>query len=298
MPNPVTFTLDLEDLRSSPELEVRIGIVAPRVLDRLAELDVRGTVFVVGDIARDHPELVRRVASDGHEIGLHALTHAPIGAKGPDAFRADTAEGRARLEDLVGHSVAGYRAPMMSLVPESAWAVEILTELGFTYSSSVLPGASPMYGWPGLPRTPFRWSTGLIEFPCPLVRLLGFDLPFLGGAYLRVLPRVVQRYGLRRAADTAVLWTYCHPWEFDADEPFYVFDDGGWVASRIGWLNRKNMMKRVERVLDGSLGPSLGACAAKIVDDPALEVVDPFDNTHGARVTRRRRRLDGMLRGA
>ena len=298
MPAPVTFTLDLEDLRSSPELEVRIGIVAPRVFDRLAELDVRGTVFVVGDIARDHPELVRRVASDGHEIGLHALTHAPIATKGPDAFRADTAEGKARLEDLVGHSVAGYRAPMMSLVPESAWAVEILAELGFTYSSSVLPAASPMYGWPGLPRMPFRWSPGLIEFPCPLVRLVGFELPFLGGAYLRVLPRVVQRYGLRRSAATAVLWTYCHPWEFDADEAFYVFDDGGWVASRIGWLNRKNMMKRVERVLDGSLGPSLGACAAQLADDPTLEVVDPCDSAWGAAVTRRRRRLDGLLRGA
>ena len=291
----VTFTLDLEDLRSSADLEVRIGVVAPRVFDRIAELGVRGSVFVVGDVARDHPDLVRRAVADGHEIGLHALEHAPIGAKGPEAFRADTAAGKARLEDIIGQAVIGYRAPMMSLVPESAWAVDILTDLGFVYSSSVLPAPSPMYGWPGLPRTPFRWSSGLVEFPCPLVRVAGMEVPFLGGAYLRLLPRAVQRYGMRRTAPEAVLWTYCHPWEFDADEKFYVFDDGGWVASRVGWLNRRNMMKRVERVLDGPVGPSLGACAARLVADPTLPVIDPY-KVVVAGSAKKRRRLDGLLR--
>lgn len=292
MPPPVTFTLDLEDLRSSPELEVRVHVVAPPVFDRLAELGVRGTVFVVGDVARDHPDLVRRVAADGHEIGLHALDHGPIGARGPEGFRADTAEGRARLEDLVGRPVVGYRAPMLSLVPESAWAVEILRELGFTYSSSVLPATSPLYGWPGLPRTPFRWSSGLLEFPCPVVRVAGTEVPFLGGAYLRVLPHAVVRHGLRRAPEGAVLWSYCHPWEFDPDEPFYVFDDGGWIASRIGWLNRKHMMARVERLLAGPVGPTLGEHAARLAQDASLPVVDAA----AAAVLPARRRLDGLLR--
>jgi polysaccharide deacetylase family protein (PEP-CTERM system associated) len=295
MPTPVTFTLDLEDLRSSPDLEVRVDTVAHRVFDRLAELGVTGSVFVVGDVLRDHPDLVRRVAADGHEIGLHALVHAPIGSRGPDGFRDDTAEGKARLEDLLGREVAGYRAPMMSLVPETGWATEILAELGFVYSSSVLPAPSPLYGWPGLPRTPFRWSSGLIELPCPVVRVAHVDVPFLGGAYLRLLPRAVLRYGLRRAPADAVLWSYCHPWEFDPDESFYVFDDGGWVASRVGWLNRKRMMARVERLLDHPRGSTLGSIAARLVDDPTLEVVDPTSFAPVAAAAPRRR-LNGLLR--
>jgi polysaccharide deacetylase family protein (PEP-CTERM system associated) len=291
---PVTFTLDLEDLRSSPDLEVRVDTVAHRVFDRLAELGVTGSVYVVGDVLRDHPALVRRAAADGHEIGLHALVHAPIGARGPDAFRADTSEGKTRLEGLLGHAVTGYRAPMMSLVPETGWATEILAELGFVYSSSVLPAPSPLYGWPGLPRTPFRWASGLIELPCPVVRMAHVDVPFLGGAYLRLLPRAVLRYGLRRAPAGSVLWSYCHPWEFDPDESFYVFDDGGWVASRIGWLNRKRMMTRVERLLDHPRGPSLGSVAAQLVHDPELVTVDP--SSFVPVVAAPRRRLNGLLR--
>ena len=169
-----------------------------------------------------------------------------------------------------------------------------LVELGFVYSSSVLPAASPLYGWPGLPRTPFRWASGLVELPCPVVRVARFEVPFLGGAYLRVLPRAVLRYGLRRAPADAVLWSYCHPWEFDPDESFYVFDDGGWVASRIGWLNRKRMMARVERLLAGPVGPTLGEHAVRLAADASLPVVDA--PAAAAAVPPARRRLDGLLR--
>jgi polysaccharide deacetylase family protein (PEP-CTERM system associated) len=294
MPPAVTFTLDLEDLRSSPELEVRVEAVSHRVFDRLGELGVRGTVFVVGELAVEHPGLVARVAHDGHEIGLHAWRHAPIGPLGPEEFRRTTAEGRAVLEDLVGRPVTGYRAPMMSVVPESAWAIDVLAELGFGYSSSVLPAPSPLYGWPGLPRVPFRWRSGIVELPCPIVSILGLTIPFLGGTYLRLLPRAVREYGMRRAAPESVLWTYCHPWEFDADEPFYVFEDGGWAASRVGWLNRRRMMARLERLLEAPRGAPLGEIAVELDRDPALPVFDPAAAAPHA--GGRRSRLHGALR--
>lgn len=183
---------------------------------------------------------------------------------------------------------------MMSLVPDSAWTIPILGELGFVYSSSVLPAPSPLYGWPGLPRVPFRWVGGLIELPCPLVSIGPIHAPFLGGAYLRLMPGTLLRHGLRSSPDEAVLWSYCHPWEFDADEAFYVFDDGGWVASRIGWLNRKNMMKRVKRVLTTApVGPTLGVHAQRLAADESLKVVDPESFTT---IETKRRRLNGLLR--
>jgi len=43
-----------------------------RVLDALAAECVKATYFLVGSMARAHPELVRRIAVDGHTIGTHS----------------------------------------------------------------------------------------------------------------------------------------------------------------------------------------------------------------------------------
>jgi polysaccharide deacetylase family protein (PEP-CTERM system associated) len=265
MAGPVTFTLDLEDLRTSPTQESRVGPVTIRLLDRLAELSIRGTVFCVADVALRNPGLIARIAADGHEIAVHGLHHTPIDLLDPDAFTRETAEAKAVLEDLSGSVVTGYRAPQFSLVPETVWAVDILGDLGFAYSSSLLPAKSPLYGWPGAPRHPFVWSSGLIEFPCPLFDVGPLAIPFLGGAYARVLPKGLARRGLNAADSDSVLWTYCHPWEFDPGEKFYVYEHGGWLASRVGWANRRGMMGRIESVMAGGVGLPLGERAAGLV---------------------------------
>lgn len=275
-----SVTLDLEDLRPSLDLPERVVDATHRVLDLFAEYDVRASVYVVGELAERRPDLVRRASDEGHEVGLHAWTHVPVPTLTPEAFVADTRRGRALLQDLSGQPVDGYRAPMMSLVPEASWAIPLLGEMGFAYSSSVLPAPSPLYGWPCLPRRPFRWHDGPLEFPCPLVRLGPIDLPYLGGTYLRVLPAAVRRLGLRRAADDEALWAYCHPWEFDPGEPFHLHDHIGILASRIAWLRRSRMERQVRRLLADPVAPPLTEVAASLLaDDTNLEVVDPASVT-------------------
>ena len=274
MTRPVTVTLDVEDLRASAEPEDRTVRMTEQVLDLFGRFEVRASVFVVGDVAERHPSLIRRIARDGHELGLHAHAHIPMASIPPERFHNATAGARAQLQDLSGQEVSGYRAPMMSLVPLSAWTIPILAELGFRYSSSVLPAPSPLYGWPGLPRRPFRWSDGLIEFPCPLVRFPGVDLPYLGGTYIRLLPDIVRRIGLRRATSSEVLWTYCHPWEFDTHEPYHTLPHIGRLASRIAWLGRSRMADRMGRVLTNPIGAPLGRIASGLASTD-LPVVDP-----------------------
>jgi len=253
----VTFTLDLEDLRTSPTQESRVEVVTDRLLDRLAEMGVVGTVFCVGELARRHPRLLARVVADGHELAVHGLQHVPLDLLGPERFREHALEARRLLEDVGGDTVVGYRAPQFSIVPETSWATEILAELGFSYSSSVMPAPSPLYGWPGAPRQPFVWPSGVVELPCPLVEIAGRPIPFLGGTYLRLLPEAVRVRGFRETPPGSVLWTYCHPWEFDPDEKFYVFEHGGLPASILGWTNRKGMMNRVTNLLAAGSGPPL-----------------------------------------
>jgi peptidoglycan-N-acetylglucosamine deacetylase len=257
---PITFTLDLEDYAPAGT-PARANLIVPRVLELLSEHAVTGTFFIVGELAEAEPALVRAIAAAGHEIALHGYRHVPLPRLDPPTFRADTARGRALLEDLAGAPVTGFRAPTFSLVPESRWAVDELTELGFAYSSSVLPARSPLYGWPGQPRHPFRWPGGLVELPCPVAEVGAFGRrvanPYLGGVYFRVLPWTAVRLGLARSRADEVLWLYCHPYDFDPDEPFVPRGDVGRLGNRLLWLNRSRMARRVARVLAGRAGPPL-----------------------------------------
>lgn len=272
MDRPVSFTLDFEDLRTDPSTqEERVGVVTDRILDRLRSLGVRGTFFCVGELARRHPDLIRRIVEDGHELGVHGLHHIPNDLLGPDRFRSDNREAKRILSELAGTDVVLYRAPQYSLIPSTPWVPDILTDLGFLASSSVLPARSPLYGWPGAPTTPFRWPSGLIELPSPVMKLGPMTIPFLGGTYLRLLPAAIRRRGVRRAEDDLVLWTYCHPWEFDPDEKFYVYEHGGYLVSRIGWLNRRGMMKRVVATLAPEAGRPLGEIVRGLGDLPIFQ---------------------------
>ena len=63
MPPAVTITLDVEDLRPTPDLPERVVTMTHQVLDMLAAADVRASVYVGGDLAEQRPEIVRRAAS-------------------------------------------------------------------------------------------------------------------------------------------------------------------------------------------------------------------------------------------
>jgi len=254
----VTFTLDLEDHRPSPDAPERYPALTRQVLDFLDARAVRGTFFVVGETAQAHPELVREVAARGHEVGLHGWRHQPLTELDPDAFRADASRGKALLEELSGAPVLGFRAPTFSLVSDSRWAVDVLADVGFRYSSSVLPARSPLFGDPSLPATPFRWPNGLAELPCPVVRAGGVGLPYLGGVYLRALPGPASTAARRSVGRAQLLWIYCHPYDFDPDEDFWVVPDAGRLGSRLLWYNRRRTFAKIEAMLRGCAGAPLG----------------------------------------
>ncbi len=254
----VTFTLDVEDYTAAGE-EPRALATTRRILAFLADRSARGTFFVVGEFAEAHPELVKEIASGGHELALHSYHHTPLTETDPDTFRREIGDARAYMQDVSGQSVAGFRAPTFSLVESTVWATEVLTELGFTYSSSVLPARSPLYGYPGRPRTPNRWPSGLLEVPCPVTDVGPVTNPYLGGIYFRVLPWRAVRYGLAHAHPDELLWAYLHPYDFDPGEPFQKRPDLGPWKSRLQWINRRKMYDRVDRLFAAQgVAPPLG----------------------------------------
>ncbi len=209
---------------------------------------MQGTVFVVGELAERRPDLVLRCRDAGHEIGLHGYRHVPIDELGEQAFRQDVSRGRDVLEHITGEGVTGYRAPLFSITPSTAWAPGILTGMGFRYSSSVLPTRSPIRGFPGAPHRPFRWSCGLVELPCPIGGIGAASIPYLGGVYLRYLPMVAVRTMTRRHSDLAQ-WLYCHPYDVDDTGRTLHLPHAGMMTTRIlGW-RRRGTPRRIADVL-------------------------------------------------
>jgi hypothetical protein len=159
----------------------------------------------------------------------------------------------------------GYRAPYFSLVPGTEAVADVLGDLGFTYSSSVLPTANPQFGWPGAPNRPFAWPSGVVELPVNVAAVGPIGLPFLGGTYLRVLPPPVVRLATARMASDALLWTYCHPYDLDAAEPYRTIPQLGAAQSRLLWIGRRSMVARLERMLrDGGAPPLAERVAAGV----------------------------------
>jgi polysaccharide deacetylase family protein (PEP-CTERM system associated) len=246
---PLTFTYDLEDSRASSAVPERYSTMTSRVLDFLDEHGARGTFFVVGELAEASPALVAEIAARGHEVALHGWRHVPLDQLSPAALREDLRRGKALLEDATGAEVTGFRAPIFSLVPATVWATDELRDAGFAYSSSVLPARNPLYGFAGAPRAPFRWPSGLVELPCPVAGAGRVSLPYLGGVYLRYLPLPVILALADHARDAPAPWIYCHPYDFDAEEPFTVMPHAGWLTSRILHLRRGRSFERIATLL-------------------------------------------------
>ena len=273
MTKNISVTLDVEDLRPSDQFEDRSKLMTEKVLDLFSEMNIRATIFVVGDVAKNHPEIINKAVKDGHEIGLHSHKHIPLQLLTPDEFEQELSGAKTLLQEISGQDINGFRAPTMSLTHKTRWAVPILKRVGFTYSSSVLPAKNPLYGWDGLPRHPFRWLNSVIEFPCPVTNILGFTIPYLGGAYFRLFPSIIRKMGVRRSSYGEVLWTYCHPWEFDPDEKYYQLENVGRSTSRIAWIGRKGMENKMRDFLKDASSQTLGDIASTM-DSSQLEIVN------------------------
>ncbi len=192
-----------------------------RVLDLLAEAEVRATFFMLGWVAERHPSLLRRIVAGGHELASHGSEHIRVDRQSPEAFRNDVRRSKRVLEDVGGVIIRGYRAPTFSIGSGTRWAHSILLEEGYQYSSSVYPVKHDLYGTPGAPRTPFSPLPQMLEIPLTTVRLFGFDFPASGGGYFRLLPYSLSRRLLDRVNRVGHMPAifYMHPWEIDPRQP-------------------------------------------------------------------------------
>jgi polysaccharide deacetylase family protein (PEP-CTERM system associated) len=212
------------DRRNWGDFECRVERNTEHILDLLDDCHVRATFFILGWVAERYPKLVRRIAERGHELACHSYWHRLVYKLSPEEFRDDTSLAKNTIEQAAGVRVHGYRAPSFSIISRSAWALDVLAELGFQYDSSVFPVSHDVYGVSSSPRGPFREETPfgpIVEFPLATFRYgIGPNLPVAGGGYLRILPYWYTKAGVERAwREGLPVVSYIHPWELDPEQP-------------------------------------------------------------------------------
>ncbi len=77
--------------------------ITPKILDILKRYHVRATFFVVGKNAEKNPEIIKRIAKEGHSVASHSYTHDyDVLYADPETFRSEIKTARQALLNIVG----------------------------------------------------------------------------------------------------------------------------------------------------------------------------------------------------
>lgn len=256
MNNRAVFSVDFELFTHTPAYRratgetdaADIGLSAGTYLQEILDThDVRATFFVVSAVAERYPDIVRRLANEGHEIGSHTHEHRLLSTLDTADRREEIAHSRSVLERVTDCTVTGFRAPAFDITADH---FDELDKAGYSYDSSIAPSRR-IPGWYGgeydthRPCSVTQIQTdappALAELPVSVMP--GLRLP-LTGAWLRFFgPRytILGMKLLARKGITPVL--YVHPWEF-VDLP-----DIEGVPARVYWRTGEWMRRAVERIL-------------------------------------------------
>ncbi|HXT18813.1 MAG TPA: polysaccharide deacetylase family protein [Gemmatimonadaceae bacterium] len=99
----------------------------PFILDALRDRGVKATFFILGRHAEQWPDLVRRVADEGHSIGNHGWFHRKLHFKSPAYVRRDLTLGTEAIQRASGVTPHLFRAPHGFRAP---WVTAIARSLG------------------------------------------------------------------------------------------------------------------------------------------------------------------------
>jgi len=203
--------------------ELRLEKSTHHLLDLLDQHNFQATFFVLGWIAERLPNLVREIQKRGHEIASHGYNHELCSGLVCTTLRDDLLRSKTLLEDISGRPVVGYRAPSFSV---THGLIDTLGELGFRYDSSY--NNFSLNNRYGQVNGFFQQSNdgylvaknGMVELPISNLRMFGQIIPWGGGGYFRLYPSMVFASGVSRILKEKNYYNfYCHPWEFDPDQP-------------------------------------------------------------------------------
>lgn len=89
----------------------------PRLLDILAEHEVRASFYLIGELVRRYPELARMTAEQGHEIGNHTWSHRFLTLQSTRSIEDELGKTHEAIKDATGSPPHALRPPYGAVTP-------------------------------------------------------------------------------------------------------------------------------------------------------------------------------------
>lgn len=196
------------------------------ILDLLNRYNQKATFFVLGEIARKYPRLIKEIDQSGHEIASHGYSHKLLTELNPEEFEKEIIKTNQVIEEITGQKPIGFRAPNFSLKTTTKWAFQILEKHNFQYDSSVHP----------LSFEKIYPDYSIKELP-----------PSLGGVYFRIFPLKAYLALTKLISKTTPPIIYLHPYELFDSTP--RIESAPWFKKKIKYFGIKNALTKFKKML-------------------------------------------------
>lgn len=98
----------------------------PQILDELKKANIKATFFMVGEHIAKYPEIARRVAQDGHEIGNHTYDHHVLLYYKPGELEKEIKDTELIIRKVTGQATRYFRPPKAWLTAREKKKIEDL----------------------------------------------------------------------------------------------------------------------------------------------------------------------------
>ena len=251
------ITMDVEDWYHTyfPEMDVDRSQSLLDGLDVALEImdqkNIKGSFFVVGEIADMLAEKIKAMDANGHDIACHNWFHLRPVTMGIDEYKSQLIKAKEKLESILGHEVLGYRAPSFGIDDEH---YEAMIECGFKYDSSKLkPQKSSKYGVLNLKGFeeifPCVYRRGdFTEFEVSTQKIGDMNM-LLGGGYIRMLPWFFMKSMTARYLKTGQPYVmYIHPIDL-SPKPMPKVEGVSFDRYLRTHIGRSDMVRRFKAVI-------------------------------------------------
>lgn len=219
-------------------------------LDIMDQKGIKGSFFVVGEIADMLAEKIRKMDMNGHDIACHNWVHLRPVTFTLEDFEKQLIKAKDKLESILGHPVYGYRAPSFGIDDKHFNVVM----KHFKYDSSKLkPQKSNKYGVLNLSGFnevfPCIYKQGdFTEFEVSTQKIFSMNM-LLGGGYIRMLPWFFMKSMTKRYLKTGNPYVmYIHPIDL-SPKPMPKVEGESFDRYLRTHIGRSDMVRRFKAVI-------------------------------------------------